>query len=62
MRFKVYRSGFIRREWRWRLLAKNNRTVADSGEGYRNKTDCEAAIALIQAEAPYAAVDTVERA
>jgi uncharacterized protein YegP (UPF0339 family) len=24
-------------EWRWRLLAPNNRTIADSGEGYERK-------------------------
>ena len=28
------------REWRWRLVAANNRIIADSGEGYKNKKDC----------------------
>lgn len=27
-------------EWRWRRIAPNNRVVADSGEGYKNKGDC----------------------
>lgn len=25
-------------EWRWRLIAKNGRIIADSGEGYKSKT------------------------
>lgn len=28
------------REWRWRLLAANGRSVAVSGEGYQNRGDC----------------------
>jgi uncharacterized protein YegP (UPF0339 family) len=45
MRFHVYKdtAGY----WRWRLLAGNNRTIADSGEGYNNKQDCLYAIGLI---------------
>ena len=27
-----------RREWRWRLVAANGRTIADSGEGYKRKS------------------------
>jgi uncharacterized protein YegP (UPF0339 family) len=38
-------------EWRWRLLADNNKVIADSGEGYVNFTDCDHAIQLIQAGA-----------
>jgi uncharacterized protein len=45
MRFHVYQD--TRKEWRWRLLAANNRTIADSGEGYHNKQDCLHAIRLI---------------
>ena len=29
-------------EWRWRAVAPNGRVVADSGEGYKNRGDCEA--------------------
>lgn len=37
-----------RREYRWKLLAGNNRTIADSGEGYKNEADCLAAINLVK--------------
>lgn len=38
MRVEIYRdqSG----EWRWRLVRRNNRIVADSGEGYQRKGGC----------------------
>jgi len=37
-KFEVYadRSG----QWRWRFIANNGKIVADSAEGYVNKTDC----------------------
>jgi uncharacterized protein len=35
-------------EWRWRLKAVNGKTIADSGEGYKNKSDCEDAIKLVK--------------
>ncbi len=28
-------------EWRWSAKAGNGRTIADSGEGYKNKGDAE---------------------
>lgn len=34
--------------WRWRLVAEDNRTIADSGNGYLNKDDCLAAIELVK--------------
>ena len=34
-------------EWRWRLKAKNHETIA-SGEGYKNKSDCQHAIELVK--------------
>jgi uncharacterized protein YegP (UPF0339 family) len=34
--------------WRWRLVAANNRIIANSGEGYFNKADCRSAIYLVQ--------------
>jgi uncharacterized protein len=34
--------------WRWRLVAANGRTIADSGESYYNKQDCLAAIQLVK--------------
>ena len=36
-------------EFRWRYQASNTKTVADSGEGYKNLADCEHGIALVQA-------------
>ena len=31
-------------EWRWHLKASNGKIRADSGEGYKNKAECIAAI------------------
>ena len=33
-------------QWRWYLMAGNNRKIANSGEGYHNKQDCLDAIKL----------------
>ena len=43
--YQIYadRSG----EWRWRLVAVNGKVIADSGEGYKNYTDCWDAIQLV---------------
>jgi uncharacterized protein len=30
-------------QWRWRLQARNGRVIADSGEGYTRKRDCQKA-------------------
>lgn len=27
-------------EWRWRFIAKNQRLLANGGEGYKNRQDC----------------------
>ncbi|RYG37857.1 DUF1508 domain-containing protein [bacterium] len=42
MKFHMYkdRNG----QYRWRLVAGNGKTIADSGEGYVNRVDCVAAI------------------
>jgi uncharacterized protein YegP (UPF0339 family) len=46
MHFKLYKdtAGY----WRWRLIASNGKIIADSGEGYYNKTDCEHGISLVK--------------
>lgn len=46
MVFEVYtdKSG----EYRWRLKVENGNTIADSGEGYKNKEDCLSAIESIK--------------
>ena len=38
-------------EWRWRLKAANGRILADSGEGYKNLSDCLEAIDRVKASA-----------
>lgn len=40
-------------EFRWKLQASNYKTIADSGEGYKNLADCEHAISLVQKSAQY---------
>ncbi len=40
-RFVVYQDRAD--EWRWRLLAPNNRVIADSGEGYKRRSSAERA-------------------
>ena len=49
MTFHVYKD--VQGYWRWRLLAANNKNIANSGEGYNNKQDCLAAIALVKQSA-----------
>jgi uncharacterized protein YegP (UPF0339 family) len=46
MAYYVYRDS--QGLYRWRLLAGNNRTIADSGESYHNRQDCLAAIQLVK--------------
>lgn len=45
--FLIYKDA--RGEYRWRYQASNTKTVADSGEGYKNKADCEHGINLVKA-------------
>ncbi len=47
MYFHIYRDATTRRDWRWTLYAANGRKIANSGEGYRNRADCVAAINLV---------------
>lgn len=53
MTFEVYRSldPNPKQAYRWRLVAKNGRVVADSGEGYSRKYDALRAITMIRADA-----------
>jgi len=46
MRYVMYKDA--NHQWRWYLEAANNRKVANSGEGYLNKADCQAAINLVK--------------
>lgn len=45
MHYQIYKD--VNNQWRWRFVANNNRIVANSGEGYHNKADCQHAISLI---------------
>ena len=54
-KFEVYKDKAG--EWRWRLRASNGKIIADSGEGYINKQDCEYGIGLVKKEAPDANIE-----
>lgn len=45
MAYYVYRD--VAGQWRWYLQAGNGRKLANSGEGYFNKSDCVSAIRLV---------------
>jgi uncharacterized protein len=59
LRFEVYRDK--REEIRWRAIARNNRVIAESGEGYRNLADAEWALGLVKRGAQGAAITYAER-
>lgn len=44
--FRVYEDAAG--EWRWRLVAGNERIIAESGEGYRDRQDCLHGIGLVK--------------
>jgi uncharacterized protein len=46
--FVKYRDQGLYSQWRWRLVANNGKTIANSGEGYWNEADCDHAIALVK--------------
>lgn len=46
MFFYIYRDTAT--QWRWTLFAANHKKIANSGEGYFNKTDCLHAIDLVK--------------
>jgi uncharacterized protein len=46
LKFEIYKDA--KGEFRWRITAGNNRIIADSGEGYKNKEDCRHGIELIK--------------
>ena len=54
-KFEIYLDK--KNEWRWRFIAPNNRTIANSGEGYRWKLDCLDAIRLIKKYAKKAKIE-----
>lgn len=34
-------------DWRWHIKAANGNLLADSGEGYKNRTDAQAALVAV---------------
>lgn len=52
--FQVYEDS--QGEYRWRLLADNNQVIATSGEGYKQRADCERGIELVKEHAAEAEV------
>jgi uncharacterized protein YegP (UPF0339 family) len=46
MYYELYYESF--QGWRWTLYAANHRKIANSGEGYVNKSDALAAIQLVK--------------
>lgn len=55
MRFELYRDAAG--EWRWRLRVQNGNVIADSGEGYARREDCEHAISLVKRSTDASTVD-----
>jgi uncharacterized protein len=45
--FLIYKDA--KGEFRWRYQASNTKVIADSGEGYKNKADCQNGINLVMA-------------
>lgn len=55
MKFILFRDR--RREWRWRLVGKNGRSVACSGEGYKRVSSAIKAIHRIRDNAGNAPIE-----
>lgn len=58
MKFQVYLDSA--NQWRWRLLARGKRIVADSGEGYSGRIACVRAIHSIINQAATAKIEYLE--
>lgn len=60
MKFEIYQDKAG--EFRWRLKAANGETIADSGEGYKEKRDCKNGLGLVRTYAIEAkVVDLTEK-
>ena len=49
MKFHIYKDK--KKEWRWKLVARNKNILADSGEGYKDYSTCKRAIFSIMRRA-----------
>jgi uncharacterized protein YegP (UPF0339 family) len=54
--FEIYKDQDNPQDFRWRLRANNGEIIADSGEGYNAKDDCEHGIELVKTQSPGATV------
>lgn len=58
--YEIYKD--VSGQYRWRFWASNGRKIADSGESYHNKQDCQRGIEIMKASANAPVVDsTVDR-
>jgi uncharacterized protein YegP (UPF0339 family) len=48
------------KQWRWKLLSENNKSIAVSGESYHNRQNCLDMVDLIKRAAAMAEVREVE--
>jgi uncharacterized protein YegP (UPF0339 family) len=48
-------------EWHWRLWGDNDKIVADSSEGFKNKSDCIADIRVVKRASSAAVYDMTSR-
>jgi uncharacterized protein YegP (UPF0339 family) len=55
MTFQIYKDQAG--EWRWRLVHRNGKIMADSGEGYANEGDLRRAIVTIKTLAELAPIE-----
>lgn len=44
-------------QYRWRFLANNGKIIADSAEGYYNKSDAQNGVNIVKSESPYATTE-----
>ena len=54
--FEIYKEQGNSQDFRWRFRADNGEIIADSGEGYKDRDDCEHGIELMKTQASYAEV------
>lgn len=47
MRFELYK-GKGKQRWRWRLVARNGKIIADSGESYTRRIDAIKTVLLLK--------------
>lgn len=54
-KFELYKDA--KGEFRWRLVASNGQTIANSGEGYKSKDSAKAGIDSVKKNAATAAIE-----